>query len=75
MFPSLPRSVEESGLWLDAMAKDLQISGKNGVTEYARSSDSSVEDFAESIALYYTNPNALDEFPARKAVLEQYLPK
>lgn len=32
-----------------------------------------MEDFAESVALFYTNPSALDAFPARKAILMKYM--
>ena len=66
--------ISTSQVWLDAMASDEAATGLNGVTDYARNSNSSVEDFAEAVALYYTNPSALDQFPARKALLEQYLP-
>ena len=66
--------ISESQMWRDAMKNDYNSSGLNGVTEYARSSNSPVEDFAEAVSLYYTNPNALDAFPARKAILQKYLP-
>ena len=66
--------ISESQMWKNAMNSDYNLNGLNGVTEYARSSNSSVEDFAEAISLYYTNPNALDAFPARKAIIQQYLP-
>ena len=71
--------ISESQMWIDAMQSDLATTGLTGVTEYARSayagSGNLHEDFAECISLFYTNPNALDAFPARKAILMQYLPR
>lgn len=66
--------ISESSVWQDAMAKDLALNGKTGCSDYAVSSNSPHEDFAEAIALYYSNPNALDAFPNRKALIESYLP-
>ena len=71
--------ISDSNLWKQAMQSDLKTSGLTGVTEYARTAYNGNgtlhEDFAESIALFYTNPNALDAFPARKALLMKYLPQ
>ena len=71
--------LSESALWAQAAQSDYNTSGLMGVSEYARTAFNGkgtfVEDFADAIALYYTNPNALDQFPARKAILEQLLPK
>jgi hypothetical protein len=67
--------ISDSRMWLDAMAADQQINGLNGVSEYARSSNSPHEDFAEAVAMFYTNPNALDAFPNRKRILMQFMPQ
>ena len=71
--------ISESQLWRDAALADYETSGKMGVSPYADSSyqgsGSFMEDFAESISLFYMNPSALDQYPARKALLEQYLPQ
>lgn len=66
-------SISSSNIWLDAIAKDKQLTNKDGCTDYGATASS--EDFAEAVALYYSNPNALDQFPNRKALLEKYLPK
>ena len=67
--------ISESPTWKNAMLQDQRLSGQTGVTSYAIESGSSVEDFAESVVLYYTNPKALDMFPARKALLDEYMVK
>lgn len=67
--------LSKSFVWLNAMSADQNINGLIGCTNYARESASSLEDFAEAVMLYYSNPTALDAFPNRKSVLEMYLPK
>lgn len=65
--------ISQSQMWLDAMKADEKISDIKAVTEYARKSNS-VEDFAEAVSFYYTNPRVLDKFPNRKALLRKILP-
>lgn len=65
--------ISDSKLWQDAIKFDYQSSGLYSVTDYGTTSF--MEDFAESVALFYTNPSALDAFPARKAILMKYMPQ
>ena len=71
--------ISASQLWRDAALSDYEVSGQMGVSPYAEASyqgsGSFMEDFAESISLFYMNPSALDQYPARKALLMQYLPQ
>jgi predicted phosphoadenosine phosphosulfate sulfurtransferase len=58
--------------WIDAMAKDKAVSGLESFTAYGKNANS--EDFAESIANYFTKH---DEFtkkmPNRTAIIERLL--
>ena len=63
--------ISDSQLWRNAMQKDLELTKKTGVSQYAIESNSSREDFAESISLYIINPNLLNEFPNRKKILDE----
>ncbi len=67
--------ISKSDMWKNAMNADRAINGLNGVTKYARDSHSEVEDFAEAVALFYTNPKALNKFPNRKTLLTRILPQ
>lgn len=66
--------ISESPLWRQAMMADQAINGLNGISDYARDSNSPVEDFAESVSLFYMRPEILNRFPNRKALLTQILP-
>lgn len=67
--------ISESPLWRQAMMADQAINGLNGISDYARDSNSPVEDFADSVARFYMHPEILNRFPNRKALLTQILPQ
>ena len=60
--------ISDSKGWREAMDADLRQYGKRGVTSYA--TENEAEDFAETVATYYTKPRKLDKFPNRKALVE-----
>ena len=66
-------NVSSSEVWQEAEKADRAISNIFGVSNYANLTQSPVEDFAESVAFYYTNPEIMRQFPNRLNVLRKYL--
>ncbi len=66
-------------MWKKAAQVDFQTSGEWAVTPYSRQAYYSTktfrEDFAEAVAMFYADPNSLDRYPARKALLMKILPQ
>ena len=61
-----------SSSWANAVESDRGISGLTSPTEYGNNSP--LEDFAESLAAYYRDPNGFkQEFPNRFAAIESIL--
>ena len=65
--------ISNSSIWKKAEKADKATSNIFGVSDYANKTKSSSEDFAESVAFYYTNRQALLKFPNRLKVLQEYL--
>ena len=65
--------ISNSSIWKKAEKADKATSNIFGVSDYANKTKSSSEDFAESVAFYYTNPQVLLKFPNRLKVLQEYL--
>ena len=63
--------ISEGADWLDAMAKDLAVSGKKSPTRYGE--NASTEDFAESFAELVSSADFKTTFPNRYAIIVKIL--
>ena len=74
-FPSSPgQRISESVEWKNAIQKDVHVSGSYGrwTSEYARSANSTVEDFADAYRALVSSPDAFkNTYPNRFKIMEQ----